>query len=221
MTVRVRNAPLARASHDGSRPAPRSPLDVVAQQLTAIERFHGYRHLAEEAAAAAARSRELRMDAARRLEVVRREHEALVARADEQLRRTGDLLHGSAAPRVVLAHRNAWFAGRVAELLRDAGAQVVASVDNGADAIGVAVAEQPDLMLVEDALPMATGAQVVQQVLRFSPDTRVAAQVAYSDGMSPLLDAGAASVFVRSVPPADVAAALLELLEQEQARPAT
>lgn len=212
MTVRVRNAPLARASHDGSRPAPRSPLDVVAQQLTAIERFHGYRHLAEEAAAAAARSRELRMDAARRLEVVRREHEALVARADEQLRRTGDLLHGSAAPRVVLAHRNAWFAGRVAELLRDAGAQVVASVDNGADAIGVAVAEQPDLLLVEDTLAMVPGEQVVREVRQLCAGTCVVAQVAYSDGVGSMLDAGAMTVFTRRVPPGDVAEGMRALL---------
>lgn len=212
MTLRVRNVPVPRTSDDESRPAARSPLDVVAQQLTAIERFHRNRHLTEQAAAAAARSRELRMDAARRLEVVRREHDALVARADEQLRLTGDVLHGSAAPRVVLAHRNAWFAGRITELLRDAGAQVVASVDNGADAIGLAVAEQPDLLLVEDTLAMVPGEQVVREVRQFCAATCVVAQVAYSDRVGAMLDAGAMTVFTRQVPPGDVAEGMRALL---------
>jgi CheY-like chemotaxis protein len=62
-------------------------------------------------------------------------------------------------------------------------------VDNGADAVGVVAAEQPDLLLVEDRLPMVSGEQVIAGVRTFSPNTLIAAQVAYSDRVGALLDA--------------------------------
>ena len=192
-------------------------LDLGVRQVHAIDRFN--EHLREtQAAADAPSSREARMDAARLRDVLRRQREALVAHCDRQLAATPGPALALAPPRVVIAHRNEWFMSKVAQALEERGVRVAAVLQNGADAIGVAVAEQPDLMLVEDALPMTTGAQVVRQVRRFSPDTILAAQVAYADGMPPLLDAGAAAVFVRSVPPADVAGRMLELLEQPAER---
>lgn len=192
---------------------PRSELDVAAQQLKAIARFNDARRMAEAAAAAAARSREMRMDVSRSLEVLRREHDAVVQRAHEQLRITGALLRDTAERRVVIALRNEWFAGKVALGLLDHGLLVVARVDNGADAIGIAVAEQPDLLVVEDTLAMVPGEQVVRDVRGYCPDTIVAAQVAYGDRVGPLLDAGASAVFTRNVPPLDVVARVLGLLE--------
>ena len=205
---------LTRPSAPAAAPAPsgRSDLDLAARQLQAIAAFHRARHVAEEAAAAATRSREMRMDAARRLEVVRREHEALIARSHEQLRLTGTVLRGAAERRVVLAHRNEWFLDKITQVLGAHGLHVVARLDNGADAVGVAVAEQPDLLLVEDSLAMVGGEQVVREVRTFSPQTLVAAQVAYGDRVGPFLDAGASTVFTRKVPPADVERGLLELL---------
>lgn len=195
-------------------PAPcRTPLDLGVRRVQAIDRFH--EHLRNtQAAADVPTSREARMDAARLREILRRQHDALVAHRDRQPAMTTTSARSPTDLRIVIAHRNEWFVGKVARALAEHGVHVVAALDNGADAVGVAVAEQPDLVLVEDALPMTTGAEVVRQVRRFSPDTRVAAQAGYADGMSPLLDAGAAAVFVRSVPPAEVAARLLELLEQ-------
>lgn len=187
-------------------------MDLAAQQLRAIARFNEACRTAEVAAAAISRSREMRMDAARSLEVLRREHDAMVGRAHEQLRVTGDLLHGTASRRVLLAHRNAWFLGKVARALQVRGLLVVAQVDNGADAVGLAVAEQPDLLLVEDTLAMVPGEQVVREVRRYCPETLVVAQVAHGDRVGLLLDAGAATVYFRTVPPLDVAAGLLELL---------
>lgn len=190
----------------------RTDLDLALCQVDAIERFTT--HLRRtQAAADAATSREARLDASRLRDVLRRQHDALVAHCDRQLAAPPRPALALACRRVVIAHRNDWFVGKVAQALQACGLQVAATTANGAEAVGVAVAEQPDLLLVEDALPMTTGVQVVQQVRRFSADTMVAAQVAYGDGMAPLLDAGAAAVFVRSVPPADVAARLLELLE--------
>ena len=196
-----------------SLPLRRTDLDLAMLQVAAIERFNDYRREAQ-AAADAASSREARMDANRLRDVLRRQHEALVAHCDEQLATATRPALSLADRRVVIAHRNEWFTGKVAATLTEQGLRVVATTANGADAVGVAVAEQPDLLLVEDALPMTTGVQVVRQVRRFSPQTLVAAQVGYGDGMPALLDAGAAAVFVRSVPPADIAARLLELLDQ-------
>jgi len=196
----------------GRSPRPRTELDLAAQQLRAIERFNRGRHAAEEAAATTARSREMRMDAARRVEVLRREHEALVARAHEQLRSSGNLIHETSERRVVLAHRNAWFARKVADTLQDLGIVVVAQFDNGADVVGLAVAEQPDLVLVEETLTMVPGDQVVREVREFCPETIVVAQVTHGARVGALLDAGAAAVWTRSVPPRDVAVAMHGLI---------
>lgn len=201
---------------EATRPAQRvrlTDLDLAVLQVRAIDRFNDYRREAQ-AAADAASSREARMDANRLRDVLRRQHEALVAHCDEQSMTACKPALSLADRRVVIAHRNEWFSGKVAAGLTELGLRVVATTGSGADAVGVAVAEQPDLMLVEDVLPMTTGVQVVRQVRRFSPGTLVAAQVGYGDGMPPLLDAGAAAVFVRSIPPGDVATRLLELLEE-------
>ena len=192
---------------------PRSELDLAAQQLQAIARFNDARRMAEAAAAAVARSRELRMDVSRSLEVLRREHDAVVQRAHEQLRVTGALLRSTPERRVLIAHRNEWFAGKVAHGLQDRGLLVVARVDNGADAVGIAVAEQPDLVVVEDTLAMVPGEQVVRDVRDYCPDAVVAAQVAYGDRVDALLEAGASAVFTRNVPPLDVVERVVELLE--------
>jgi CheY-like chemotaxis protein len=192
-------------------------LDLAVLQVQAVERFT--EHLREtQAAADAPTSREARMDAARLRDVLRRQHDALVGHCDRQLAATPRPALSLADRRVVIAHRNAWFIGKLAQALEARRVHVVAALQNGADAVGVAVAEQPDLILVEDALPMTTGVEVVRQVGRFSPGTAVAAQVAYADGMAALLDAGAAAVFVRSVPPLEVADGLLEMLDQPSER---
>lgn len=190
----------------------RSQRDLAAAQLRAIACFHEARRTTEVAAAAATRSRELRMDAARTMEILAREHAALVARAQEQLRLSCHLLHAHEVRRVVLAHRGLWFIASVRRLLEEEGCEVVATLDNGADTVGVVVAEQPDLLLVQDALAMLPGEQVVRQVRSLCPGTIVAAQASHSDRIGALLAAGAASVFHRQVPPAQVARGLLQLV---------
>ena len=154
----------------------RTELDLVGQQLRAIEQFNRARHAREAAAAAASRTREMRLDATRSLEVLRREHDAVVARAHAQLRASGGVLHGTgsggscwrtAARGSCAASRPGW---------RTRGCAVVAQLDNGADAVGLLVAEQPDLVLVEDALAMARGEDVVRAAREFAPGTLVGVQ---------------------------------------------
>ncbi|MCW2778968.1 MAG: hypothetical protein JWN17_2693 [Frankiales bacterium] len=190
----------------------RSDLDLARRQLEAVEAYNASRRQSEEALAATVRSREMRMDSARRLEVLRREHDALVQRSHEQLALTGGLLRSAGSPRVVVAHRNAWFVDRVSSGLADRGLQVVARVDNGAETVGLVVAEQPDLLLVEDTLAMVPGEQVVARLRTLCPDLLIAAHVAHGDQVDLFLRAGAAGVFTRRVPPADVAASIVDLL---------
>lgn len=197
---------------------PRRSVDVAVQQLTAIDRFHTSRRLAEEAAASTVRTREERLDLSRRRDVLRRQHRAMIAQSHQQLCLTSGVLDHMAQPRVVLAHRSEWFAGRVSTALQEHGVHVAARVGNGADAIGAAVAEQPDLVLVEDHLEMVPGEQVISQVREFCPDTVLTAQVPYGDRVGELLEAGAAAVFTRRIPPLEVARQLLSMLGRKVRR---
>lgn len=192
---------------------PRTALELASQQLAAIETFHRVRRTLERAEAATARTRELRLDAARRMDVLRRQHAALVARTHEQLCASGEVLGARPARSVMLAHRDEWFVDRVAGGLAGAGVQVCGRWDNGADAVGAAVADQPDLLLVEDTLAMVNGPDVVREVLQYCPTTQVVAQVAYADRIGVMLDAGASAVWTRRTSPAEVVMGMRELLE--------
>src|SRR3954453_9541237 len=192
--------------------ASRRELDLARRQLHAIEVFHSARAQAQSALDAVARTREMRMDAARRMEVLRREHHALIGRAHEQLRASCDLLSGTAAPRALVAHRAGWFADKLVALLEEAQLTVVEQVDNGADAIGIAVVEQPDLLFVEDGLLMVTGEEGVREARRFCPETRIGAQVEHVGRMEALLETGAHAVATRQTPPDQVTQQLLSLV---------
>lgn len=197
--------------------APRQETDLLQDQVRGIDAWNVARRAIELRAAAAASAhagREVRLDMARHLDVVRRQHQALIERTRAHMRDSIHLLQGCLAPRAVLAHRSDWFTDGVAGALGEAGVQVVAQVQNGADTVGVAVAEQPDLLMVEDRLPMMVGEEVVRQVLDFAPRTLVAVQVQHEGQIGPFLASGACIAFGRRVPPADVARRLTDLLSQ-------
>ena len=199
----------------GSVPAPRgqSHVDLMRSQIDAIDAWHRARRAAEVAAQAALNTRESRLDLHRRMEARRREQQALLARAAEQLRTTGGVLSGRAKPRAVLAHRNPWLRDTVANRLREEGIEVVGLFDDGADCAGTLVVEQPDLLLVEDRLPTLTGVEVVLRARQFAPRTVVGAQAQDAGSVAELFDAGAQAVFTRRVPPADMVDQLLACLD--------
>lgn len=181
-----------------------APVELATRQLQAIDSFNRARRMAVSAAASAQGSREMRLDAARRLDVMRRQHDAVVATTDDALRSSRDTLRRAGTIRTIVVNRNTWFTRKLTSALLDQGFLVLAQLDNGADAVGTVVAEQPDLLLMEDPLPMMTAEQVVREVRRYSPATFVAVQ-ADSHGTAALLEAGASTVFTRQVTPADVA----------------
>lgn len=213
--VLVDGAPaLVGAERSATRTRARSDLDVVAQQLSAIATFNLDQRRTLRELTGSGRSREARLDEHRGLGVVRRQHDALVRQLDLQLGRSVDVMHRRAAlGRVLVAHRQSWFVKRVSGLLRADGLDVVLEVEDGADAVGGAVAEQPDLVLLEDRLSSVPGALVTSAIRRYCPDTLVLVQVEGPDRVAALLDAGADAVVTRQVSPADVAAQLRALLE--------
>jgi CheY-like chemotaxis protein len=185
----------------------------VRRQLDGVEAWNVRRRQQEQAALVGQRSREQRLDLSRRMEVLREQHRAIVARTQEHLRRSADALSVQ-RPRAVVVHRNAWFSDKVAAAFASGGLDVVARLTNGAEAVGVVVAEQPDLLLVEDALPMLPGDVVVREVREYAPGTLIGAQVASDGGVATMLEAGATAAYVRRVPPAEVAAGLVGLLQR-------
>ena len=189
--------------------------EVLADQVRGISAWNTARRaieMAEEAAEAGARSREMRLDLDRRMEVIRRQHEALVRRTEEQLAASARVLRSTAPARAQVVHRNEWFRDKLVAGLADGGVDVIAQLENGADAVGVAVAEQPDLLVLEDKLPMITGEEVIRQVRQFSPLTIAVVQVSYDDDVPAALEAGARTAFTRRVPPADVAREICQLV---------
>lgn len=190
----------------------RTDLELLHDQLDAIEAWHRARRRSEQAEAAVVHSREMRLDLRQCMAARRRTQVAMLARAAAQLRDGRQLLQGRTPPRAVLVHRNGWLRGKVAAGLDAAGIEVVAELDSGPDAVGVLVVEQPDVLLVEAALPLMTGAQVLAAALEYAPRTLVGAQVGDSGQSAELLAAGARVTFSRRLPPADIARELAAIL---------
>jgi CheY-like chemotaxis protein len=178
--------------------------EATARQIAAVDAFHRARRAAEQAAAVAAASRETRMDLARRVEVLRRQHQAILQRAEHALRDSGSLLAWTNPRTAFIAHRQEWFTSKVTALLGAHGVHVLGHTDVGADVVGWALAEQPDLVLVEDCLAMVPGVDVVRQIRQYCDTTVIGALVAYNDRIAAMLEAGATTVHVRAVPPAQV-----------------
>lgn len=157
-------------------------------------------------------SREDRMDSDRRVQARRGEHLALLEHY--RSRPEGDELPlPTLTWRAVVAHRNDWFRERLGAELTQRGVEVVASLDDGAAATGVVLAEQPDVVLVEDLLPRYNGLEVLDRVARHAPSTLLAAQLADSSAEAEYLARGA-TTSTRRVPPREVADRVLRCLQQ-------
>ena len=87
---------------------------------------------------------------------------------------------------------------------------VLVCTDNGAEALGAIVTEQPDLVLVGDPLAMMSGRTLLAEAALYSPSSLLAAQAPDQDQADALGDA-ADAVFLRCHPPAVVADSLVQL----------
>ena len=190
-------------------PRPRHQLALMLAQLSAIERWIAdARPLT--AADAAALTREMRLDLSRRMDARRKEQEALIARADAHLAASGRVLAQHGTLRAVLAHRNEWLRTAVADRLTEHGVHIVGVFGDGAEAAGTLVAEQPDLVLVEDRLPTVPGLEVVRRAREYAPGALIGAHVLDGSGVDQMVAAGALAVFTRRIPPREIADQLVE-----------
>lgn len=188
-------------------------VSLLRRQLDAIDAWNVARSQLSSALPVDRVPREARLDAARRHEAQDRAHAALIARLDALLTADAYPLLIDPAPRAVLVHRQEWFVRALASALADLGVRVVATLGNGADAVGVLVAEQPELLLVEESLPMMSGRQVVAEAQRFASATVLVAQVSCTEHLGAFLDEGVRAAVTRQVPPADVAQQMSALLQ--------
>lgn len=191
----------------------RSDFELLRDQLSAIDAWHRARRRYEEQDSAPRQTREMRLDATRRLAARRREQEALLARADAAAPQYGG---AAGRPRAVIAHRSAWLRSTLTLRLAEHRVTVIASVDDGADASAAIVIEQPDLVFVEDLLPSLNGMEVIHRARQFAPRAVVGAHALAHPQTFALLDAGARAVFARRMPPADIADDLVGQLYDDQ-----
>jgi CheY-like chemotaxis protein len=209
-------APDPSAASANTRSIGPSELDLLTAQVRAIDAWHRSNRLAADAAEVIGVTREMRLDLSNRMEARRRQQAALIARVDQQLRATGEQLCARRPVRAVLAHRSEWLASKVRSRLEQRGVLVVGVFSDGAEAAGTIVAEQPELVFLEDRLPSLTGSDLVRQVRHFSPLSVIGAQVADSRAVAVLVDLGAHAVFTRRIPPVEVADHLLARLTGDQ-----
>jgi len=92
--------------------------------------------------------------------------------------------------------------------------EVVAEATDGLEAIRCAKALQPDLLLLDVAMPYARGIEVFSEVRRWSPATRIVAftGLTASGLLKALHDAGIDGIFLKGSDPEQLIDALPELL---------
>lgn len=188
---------------------------LLHRQLAALDAWNKGRRRRERALMTEPMSREERLVADRRMAVLERAHTAVLARADAALEADPAPIGSRPALRAVIAHRHLWLADRLSAALASQGVLVVASCGNAAEALGIVVAEQPDLLVAGDVLAMMSLAELLAEAERYAPFTARAVHVEDSAGVGSALEAGAQSVFVRQMPPEDVAERLLLLLREQ------
>ncbi len=195
----------------------RTVLQLVQDQLQGITAWQTSARARELADTARKDNRELHLDSRRRLEALRRANVALIARSEVTITRSLHLLD-VADPRAVVVHRQEWMREKLALGLTHQGLSVVAEADDGADALGISIAEQPDLVVIEDRLPSMTAVEVLRSLQEFAPHTVLAAQVDDGSRVAVILEAGASAVFSRRIPPAELCEQIAQFLKERPAQ---
>lgn len=197
-----------------ARPVPphsRRPVgDRLVRQVEAIDAWNAARRRRESLLEAACASRLDREAANRQVDVLRRTQHAIATRTAWELAREAGPLPVPAVS-VVIVHRHAWWADKVASHLAARRVSVVECTDNGADALGAVIAEQPDIVLAGDRFEMMTVDMLLAEIRLFAPSALCALQ-AGDQRQARALQARVDAVFQRNDHlPGDVADALITL----------
>lgn len=204
---------MSSADRPGGSSPVTEPVELLAAQLRGLALWHAARRAGEQPTHSGRWIREDRLDARRRLDARQREHQAIIGRLDLGLHEAPEPMRSQVPSRAVVAHRHAWTRDKLSAELSHRGIEVLCAVDNGADAVGVCVVEQPDLLIVDELLAMRTGCEVAVDVRRFCSNTLIAGYVEHETAIGGLLDAGASTVYTRRTPPADAVEQFATLLK--------
>jgi len=103
--------------------------------------------------------------------------------------------------------------GMRALLACEADLEIVAEAENGRQAIQIAQKKQPDVVVMDLAMPYMNGAEATRQVLKSCPATKVLVVTSYANDecISELLKAGAAGYLVKQTAAAELARAIREV----------
>ncbi|MEA5441764.1 response regulator transcription factor [Cyanobium gracile] len=91
---------------------------------------------------------------------------------------------------------------------------VIATAENGLEAIAAVKAHRPDLLFLDISMPLASGAELIHDVRCWSPETRIAVFTGISAAgvLAAVVEAGADGLFSKSHPARDMVAKLPLLL---------
>lgn len=108
--------------------------------------------------------------------------------------------------------------GMVSALENRGGFEVVATASNGMDAIVAAKHHKPAIILLDMAMPEATGLEVFAEVRRWSPETRAAIVTgsATPELFSQLEAAGVDGLFLKNAPVAEICDGIARIASGER-----
>lgn len=100
--------------------------------------------------------------------------------------------------------------------------EIVAEASDGAEAVEVAADHEPDVILLDLAMPVMDGLEAIPEIRRRTPGTRIVVLSGYAknDAAAAALDLGAEAYFEKGKPVAELAATLLELCDRQPVAPA-
>ena len=149
---------------DGVREHPRAPrrrfTDRVIQSVRGIDAWHAARRRDGDGVAVLS-------------DAEQRQHEVIVVATSQQLQQAGDPLHDPQRPTVVVVAPPGDVGETLSSALARAGLVVVARCWDAASAVGFAVAEQPDFVLVAGDVAGQFTRDAGHDVARFAPTTDI------------------------------------------------
>lgn len=92
---------------------------------------------------------------------------------------------------------------------------VVAEAGNGLEAIQAVKSERPDLLLLDISMPQASGAEILADIRRWSPDTRVVVLTAVTSAglLSSIVESGIDGLFSKASDNAELLKALPVIMQ--------
>lgn len=168
---------------------------LLVRQIRAIDAWTATWTQRRQVASTTTSSQEMRLDVSRRLTVLRQVHEAVVDRTTLALAADVAPMPAAGPITAVLVHRHDWVLSWLGGALDECGVAVLACTDNWAEALGVVVAEQPDLLFTGDRLAMLHDNELLAEAALFAPFTLLFAQASDPTGERDLCSAGSHTVF--------------------------